>query len=888
MPTGDLTTAAEIRRLFLDFFKEHDHTIVPSSSLVPASDPTLLFTNAGMVQFKEYFLNPDAAPYKRAASVQRCLRVGGKHNDLENVGYTTRHHTFFEMLGNFSFGGYFKKEAIHLAWEFLTKALKLPEEKLHVTVFKQDDEATEIWLQEVGIPKNRFSRLGKAENYWSMGETGPCGPCSEIHFDQGKNVGCKKKNCGVQCDCDRFLEVWNLVFMQFNRDEAGNEKPLPHPCIDTGMGLERVTAVVQGVTNNYHTDLFQSIIAKLATLFKQSYKNGKGELDPSFHVVSDHLRATVFMVADGMVPSNEGRGYVLRRILRRAMRHSRMLGATQPLLYSMVKTIVADMQKAYPELGDKTQTIEECVREEEEQFLETLDRGIKHLDEKLQPLKKSGRKSFPGDVAFHLYETYGFPVDLTEDILRGEGLRLEHKSFDQAFAAHRQKAKGSWKGGVADTHLQAEIESNLRSSGRPTGTGFIGYDQTSCEEAKLVGIYNQAGKPLQKLTTSGEYLLVFDQTPFYAESGGQVGDQGWVRNKNCRGEVKDTFKVLGVHVHRIHLQEGSAALKDSFQLAINEARRGLIARNHTLTHILHATLRETLGEHVRQAGSYLDDKRLTFDFIQPTALTRQQLEAIEKTINERIAANSAVKTENNVDYKKAIERGATAFFAEKYGDRVRVVSIDDYSMELCGGTHVSLTGEIGFSHVRGDRSVAAKTRRIEAVSGPFAIDVVQQELACLNLIAEELGTPTATLDARLHSLLEENKKLKKQLRENANREFDGLLEQMLQQATKHENFKIVSRTLPEASAETLRDYSDRVMDKMKRGIVALGTKTNGRAVVIVKVSKDLTDRYSAAKVVKAISPIIGGGGGGRAEMAQAGGSKPDKLDEALAQIHTFI
>ncbi len=686
----------EIRQLFLDYFARKGHTIVPSSSLVPADDPTLLFTNAGMVQFKKVFLGQEERPYKRAASCQKCVRAGGKHNDLENVGYTARHHTFFEMLGNFSFGDYFKEEAIAYAWEFLTKELELPVERLYVTVYKDDDEAFALWQKIAGLPAERIVRLGEADNFWAMGDTGPCGPCSEIIFDQGPEVGCGRPDCRVGCDCDRYLELWNLVFMQYERDEEGRLSPLPRPCIDTGMGLERITATLQGVKTNFDSDLFAGLMAKISALtglhYGQDQKN-----DVAFRVIADHSRAAAFLIADGVLPSNEGRGYVLRRIIRRAVRFGRSLGLERPFLYETAHVVVEEMGETYPELIRAAQTIEKILVLEEEKFRETLERGLALLEEELKKLAQKGERVIPGEFIFKLYDTYGFPYDIVRDVALERGFSLDMAGFEREMAKQRERSRKAWRGELAKA---PKVFLSLLEKG--LGKEFVGYETTEAEAEVLALARGQ--EEVQALSSGEEGEAVFSKTPFYGEAGGQVGDTGLVLAPGGQAEVVDTYRLGELFVHKLKVKEGVLRKGDPVKLSVFSSRRAAIARHHTATHLLHAALRRLLGDHVHQAGSLVAPDRLRFDFTHFEPLTMEEIFALEDLINARIRDNLPVEVKL-MSYKEAVDQGAMALFGEKYGEKVRVIRIGNFSMELCGGTHVHRTGDIGYFKIIAESSV---------------------------------------------------------------------------------------------------------------------------------------------------------------------------------------
>jgi alanyl-tRNA synthetase len=710
----------ELRTSFLNYFQRHGHQVVKSSSLVPQNDPTLLFTNAGMNQFKDVFLGMEKRPYSRATSSQKCFRVSGKHNDLENVGHTARHHTFFEMLGNFSFGDYFKEEAIAFAWELLVKELGLDKSRLWFTVFRDDDEAFELWRKVAGVPASRIVRMGEKDNFWSMGETGPCGPCSEIIFDQGEKVGCGKPDCRIGCDCDRYLELWNLVFMQYNRDQEGKMTPLPRPSIDTGMGLERITAVMQGVFSNYDTDHFQALIQTIAALAKINDPENQ-RTQASLRVIADHARAIAFLIADGILPANDGRGYVLRRVMRRAARHARLLGFDKPVLYKVCERVAELMGNAYPELLEHKKYTAEVIINEEERFLQTLDNGLRLIRDEISRHKKDQAPwSLPGEVAFRLYDTYGFPLDLTQAIGRDEGFVVDTSGFEREMEKQRERARAAWKGSGAE-----EVESvfkQIRSRG--IKSEFSGYHSLSGQGRVLALICN--GAPCEKASDTGiDFQLIADQTPFYGEVGGQVGDQGIIKGQNFEAMVLDAKRPYDdLVVHHCRLKSGEVKVGDRVELSVDQERREDIARNHSATHLLQAALRKILGEHVQQKGSLVDPDRLRFDFTHFSPLAEKELLEVEKLVNKMVRANSEIQAEN-VSYQKAIQAGAMALFGEKYGETVRMVSMGDFSKELCGGTHCRKTGDIGFFKIVSEGSVAAGVRRIEALTGRGAVEYMQ-------------------------------------------------------------------------------------------------------------------------------------------------------------------
>lgn len=869
-----MKTSAEIRTAFLNYFKEHGHEIVPSSPLVPANDPTLLFTNAGMVQFKDVFLGQDKRSYTRATSSQRCVRAGGKHNDLENVGYTARHHTFFEMLGNFSFGDYFKREAIQFAWEFLTITLNLPADRLWITVYEDDDEAADIWLKEMGVDASRFTRIGdkpggrqyESDNFWSMGDTGPCGPCSEIFYDHGPEVAGGPPGTPEE-DGDRYIEIWNLVFMQYNRDASGNMAPLPKPSVDTGMGLERLAAVLQGVHSNYEIDLFVNLIDAVARL-----TDCKDKANNSLKVIADHIRSCCFMVVDGVVPSNEGRGYVLRRIIRRAIRHGHKLGQREPFFYKLVKPLVNEMGEAYPELAKQQALVEKLLRQEEERFAETLDQGMTILEEAIAGLKG---KEIPGATIFKLYDTYGFPFDLTADIARERGLTLDQAGFDKAMGEQRERAR-STRSFAADYGKPVEIGGQ---------TLFTGYEHL-IDPCTISDIYI-SGEPVESITAGQQGMIVLQQTPFYAESGGQAGDRGRLITGNAEFRVDDTQKQGSAFVHLGELVEGSLSKGDQVEAQVDSARRQATAFNHSATHLLHAALREVLGDHVAQKGSLVDDEKLRFDFSHFEAVTPAQLTAIEAIVNEQIRINNPVDT-RLMSHQDAIASGAMALFGEKYGDEVRVLSMGDFSVELCGGTHVNRTGDIGLFKIISEGGIAAGVRRIEAVTARNALHWVEQSEEQLQTIAGMLKATRDNTRERVQQLLERNRQLEKELEQLKSKLASNQGSDLVSQAEEIAGTKILAARLDGVDVKTLRTTLDQLKDKLGPSAIVLGAVNEGKVSLIAGVSKDRTDQLKAGEMVNAVAQQVGGKGGGRPDMAQAGGSRPEALDAALASVADWV
>ena len=862
--------SAEIRQAFLTFFEEQEHTIVPTSSLVPGNDPTLLFTNAGMVPFKDVFLGRDPRPYVRATSAQRCVRAGGKHNDLDNVGYTARHHTFFEMLGNFSFGDYFKRDAIRFAWVFLTETLGLPKEKLWVTVHVSDDEAERIWKDEIGIDPERFSKLDE-DNFWQMGDTGPCGPSSEIFFDHGPDVWGGPPGSPEE-DGDRYIEIWNLVFMQFDRDAQGTLNPLPKPSIDTGMGLERVAAVMQGVHSNYEIDLFQNLLAAAA--------KATGHPDtatPSLRVIADHIRSCAFLIADGVLPSNEGRGYVLRRIIRRAIRHGHKLGAVEPFFHKLVDALDAEMGDAYPELREARAQIARVLLKEEEQFARTLDHGMGLLNAALAELDG---KVLPGETVFKLYDTYGFPFDLTADVCRERGVTLDEAGFQQALEAQRERARAASQFG-ADYSASIELEGE---------TAFTGYDRLE-DQAKVTALVDSEGNELAALEAGQKGVVVLDRTPFYGESGGQVGDTGYLYVDGGRFQVTDTQKQSGHHLHQGIMVKGSLSVGASVRGEVDASLRTATIRNHSATHLLHKALRMVLGDHVQQKGSLVNAERLRFDFSHFEPMTAEQLAEVERLVNEQILANAPTKIEQmSLDQAKA--KGAAALFEAKYAENVRVLTIgtDDFSIELCGGTHVSRSGDIGCCHIISEVGIASGVRRIEAITGQNALRYFRDQEASLGRLGERLKTKPEQVEARVESLVERNRSLEKELEQLKAKLVSAAGSDMLSQAQEIQGVKLLATQLEGVSGKDLRGVLDQLKNKLGSGVIILGVAdaAAGKVSLIAGVTQDLTDRVKAGELVNHVASQVGGKGGGRADMAQAGGSQPDALPGALNSVPVWL
>jgi alanyl-tRNA synthetase len=869
---------SDIRKLFLKYFEDNGHTIVPSSSLVPKDDPTLLFTNSGMVQFKNLFLGREDRGYTRAASSQKCVRAGGKHNDLENVGFTARHHTFFEMLGNFSFGDYFKRESIFWGWDFLTTRMQIPKDRLWITIYEKDDEAFEIWNKEIGVPAERIVRMGMESNFWMMGETGPCGPCSEILYDQGPSVGCGRPDCSVLCDCDRHLEIWNHVFTQFDRDRAGNFHPLPKPNIDTGMGLERLAAVVQNKTTNYDTDLFFPIIRAIEKISGRTY-GADADNDISIRVIADHSRAVTFLIGDGVLPSNEGRGYVLRRILRRAARHGKLLGLDRPFLNEIVPVVIEEMKDTYYDIADKEAFVRKVIINEEQRFSETLDTGLRILSEEVSALKQAGRNVVPGDVVFRLYDTFGFPVDLTADIVKKDDLTIDQEGFDKAMEAQREKARESWKG----SGEQAVAETYQRLSLKGISTVFAGYEGVTEARSRVAAILKQ-DRETDSLSEGDNAELFIEHTPFYGETGGQVGDTGVIEADGFLFEVWDTQRPLDDLISHIgKVKKGSIRTGDSIILRVDPQVRRATEAHHSGTHVLNAALRKILGDHVKQSGSLVTPERLRFDFTHFSKIDEEELRKIEETANQYILNNEPVVT-RILAREEAMKTGAQAVFDEKYGAEVRLVQMGDFSKELCGGTHVTRTGEIGLIKIVGESSVAAGVRRIEALTGKAALNYMQQLDGELKKTASLLRTSPLEVSERVDKTLRHQRDLEKEIETLKAKLAAKDSADILARVREVNGIKVLASTVETPDAKTLRDFGDKVRDKIRSGIVLLGSRAGEKAMLLCLVTKDLVNKYDAGKIVREIAPIVGGSGGGRPDMAQAGGSKPENLDQALGRF----
>jgi len=856
-------TTSELRQAFLDFFEDRGHEIVPSSSLVPGNDPTLLFTNAGMVQFKDVLLGQESRKTLRAVTSQRCVRAGGKHNDLENVGYTARHHTFFEMMGNFSFGDYFKHDAIHYAWEFVTEVLGIPPERLWCTVYEQDDEAADIWLKDIGIDFKRFTRLGEKDNFWTMGETGPCGPCSEIFYDHGPDVPGGPPGSPDE-DGDRYVEIWNLVFMQFDRDGSGQLTPLPKPSVDTGMGLERVAAVMQGVHSNYETDLFANLIQAV-----MKATNTKDSTDKSLCVIADHIRACSFLITDGVLPGNEKRSYVLRRIIRRAIRHGYMLGMEKPFFHKLVRPLESEMGEAYPELSSQREHIERVLLQEEKRFAETLSQGMKILESVIEERPEDGVVS--GETVFKLYDTFGFPKDLTADFLRERGLSIDETGFEKHMAVQRQRARDQSRFsvyGAATPSLEEKTE-------------FVGYD-TLESSGTVIALFSE-GIPVQSLESGATGAVVLDKTPFYAESGGQVGDAGLLSSGSSAFRVEDSIKFGHSYGHLGAVEDGRIEIGDVLKATVDDKRRAAITLNHSATHLLHAALRTVLGNHVQQKGSLVASDRLRFDFSHNGVVGSNELHVIETLVNEQIRLNSSAETKE-MRYKDAITSGAIAFFGDKYAEDVRVLKLGDFSTELCGGTHVGRAGDIGLFKITSESGIASGVRRVEAVTGAGALEWVDSGETLLSNVSELVKGGRGELTEKVAQLMDRNRSLEREVQALKGKLASGGARDLISEAIDVDGIKVIAARIDGADSRTLREVADKLRDQLGSGVVVLGAVEGDKVRLVAGVSKDLTDSLKAGHLIGPVAKCVGGKGGGRPDFAQAGGTLPDKLDEALALV----
>ncbi len=885
---------ADIRARFLKFFESHGHTVVESSSLVPHNDPTLLFTNAGMVQFKDVFLGKDKRPYNRAVSVQKCVRAGGKHNDLENVGFTARHHTFFEMLGNFSFGDYFKEDAIRLAWAFITEELKLPKDRLYVTCFRDDDEAAALWREKVGVAPERIFRFDEKDNFWSMGDTGPCGPCTEIFVDRGSKYSCGKPTCTVGCDCDRFMEIWNLVFMQYDRNAEGKLTPLPKPSVDTGMGLERVASVLQNAETNYEIDTFLSILERIAQLVGAVYRPEAQDNFP-YRVIADHARATTFLIADGILPANEGRGYVLRRIIRRAIRFGKKIGLDKPFLFKVCGFVIDQMGDAYPDIRGKRAFIERAVQAEEEQFFRTLERGLSLLDEEIAQLGKG--KVLSGEVAFKLYDTFGFPIDLTRIIGAEKGVTIDEPAFETAMQRQKTQSRQNWKGS-GDANVENFFqEINLELNEKGLSVQFTGYNEMHGTGRCLAIIQDTAGEKVRcesAMANPGSKLLaVFDRTPFYGESGGQVGDRGRVHGGDFEGEVIDVQRPMdGLIVVHIKALKGILQVGETYAQETNTYVRQLTARNHTATHMLHWALREVLGDHVKQAGSLVTPDLLRFDFAHFNALTEAEIEKVESLINERIFTNQKI-SKSEMAKEEAVAAGAIAFFGEKYGDRVRVVKVGNFSTELCGGTHVDETSEINLFKVVSEASIAAGVRRIVAYTSQAAFDHLKsRDLETKVVRAKLKAASLEDVEAKIEKLLQGERELKRQLEKFRSQHLAQQIDAIIAAAPLVKDTRVVTFQCPEddQGVKTLRELCDQLLGKVSNTVLVLGMsqEASKKAYVLVAKGKQAPTQFQSHQVLQTLAPLINGKGGGKADLAQAGGDRLEGVSQALDKARELL
>jgi alanyl-tRNA synthetase len=884
-----MITGNDIRKSFLDYFVKHGHTVVKSSSLVPEKDPTLLFTNAGMVQFKNVFLGQERRPYVRAASAQKCLRISGKHNDLEAVGRDTYHHTFFEMLGNWSFGDYYKAEAIEWAWELLTREWGLPKDKLYSTVYLDDEDAEKLWLKIAALPAERIMRFGAKENFWEMGETGPCGPCSEIHLDRGPEACDMKGEPGHECrvngDCARYIELWNLVFIQYNRKDNRELEDLPSKHVDTGMGLERITAVLQKVLSNYDIDYMRDLTATTERLTGKKYGTDS-TADISFRVIDDHARAVSFLIADGVMPSNEGRGYVLRRLLRRAARHGRLIGLKEPFLHEVAKTVAIVMGDAYPELRAEEQRIREVIRTEEERFGETLDRGLILLEEATAKLKTEKTKTLPGEVAFRLYDTYGFPLDLTEDILRAENIDVDQAGFEKLMEEQRNRGREA-RVVTLNIYDQIGISDAVQLVSRADQVCFVGYDRLQAESTVLAIFSDGSGKP--EAVEGEEIDLLTAETPFYGESGGQVGDRGTITT--ARGDLMEVIDTQHptpqLTSHRGKVIKGRVQVGDKVQLVVDRKHRQKTMLNHSATHILHSVLRRELGQHVRQAGSLVSPERLRFDFSHTGTIPDEKLALIESEVNEHIREDAAVSIQE-VNYDEAIRHGALAFFGDKYGDRVRVVKIGDFSTELCGGTHVRASGEIGLFKLHFEGGIAAGVRRVEAFTGEGALDLIQTYEQRLKEIGDLIRAGADDAVDKIKKLLDRQKELEKEIEKLRSQFEKDQIPALLAKKQSINGINLLITQVESVNGKQLREIADQLTEKLGSGVIVLASAGDANVTLVASVTKELTKRYHAGNIIKELASMVGGGGGGRPDFAQAGGKEPAKIDAALKRAEELI
>lgn len=872
--------AQQIRETFLDFFSKKNHRIIKSSSLLPKDDPTILFTNAGMNQFKNVFLGLEKRNYKRAASVQKCMRVSGKHNDLEQVGKTNKHHTFFEMLGNFSFGDYFKKEACEFAWELVTEVFKLKKEKIYITIYEEDEEAFRIWNENVGILSNRIFRFGKEENYWAMGDTGPCGPCSEIHYDLDSGIEEGDPYTLIEKGSDRFSELWNLVFMEYDHDEKGNLHPLPSPSIDTGMGLERTAAALQDKKSNFHTDLFMPLIEKISDICRREYPS-QDEGDISIRIIADHLRAVSFLIADGIMPSNEGRGYVLRRLIRRAFRHGNLLGIERPFLYKLVGEVSDIMKDAYPELVTYANFVSRICLSEEERFSLTLSSGLRTFNQYIEETEKAGKRVLPGSKIFKLYDTFGFPLDLSQELAREKHMTVDEQGFARELEKQRLRARRSWRGDVRQKEKKIyEKMKNLR-------VHYVGYEKDQVPEAEVLAILKN-GKQASEFKEGEEGEVILDQTPFYAEAGGQIGDSGLLKNPHFSALVENAFfPIPEIIAHQVKVISGGLKVGDKVEATIDSSRRRAISNNHTATHLLHASLRQILGDHVKQAGSLVSTTRLRFDFTHFSPLTKEEIQKIERLVNEKIAENIKVETRITT-LEEGLKEGAMAIFEEKYGENVRMVRIGDFSKELCGGVHVPSTGQVGLFKIISESSIAAGMRRVEAITGEEALTYIQEMENLFSDIQKALNTSRKEILNQIEKLKDSAKEMERENKILRQKLVQQKYQKEKEEIRKVKGISVLTQKVEGLNNTEIRELADTLRQRVGTGVVILGAASKEKVFLVTAVTKDLVERIKADELIKEIAPIIGGGGGGRPDFAQAGGTKPEQLDQALERSYSIV
>lgn len=872
-----MTSSNQIREAFLRYFEHNGHKIVPSSSLIPFNDPTLLFTNAGMNQFKDIFLGNENRPYRRAASSQKCMRVSGKHNDFKDVGHSHRHHTFFEMLGNFSFGDYFKQEAIHCAWELLIKNYGLDPRKLWVTVYRDDDDAWDIWHKQEGIPEDRILRLGEADNFWVMGDTGPCGPCSELHYDFGRSPLVDHGECDLTCSCGRWVEVWNLVFMQYNRDSSGAMNPLPSPSIDTGMGLERITTILQNKDSNYDTDLFRPLLDEIAAVSGTDYGTDPND-DISMRIIADHARAAAFVVGDGQYPGNDKRGYVLRKIMRRAMVHGKRLGVDEPFIYRIAGSVVALMQSAYPEILQARETIARVIKQEEDSFAGTLGDGLRDFNERAKKLKAAGSRTLPGEDAFFLYDTRGLPLEIIEDLAQENGLVVDEAGFAEAFEIQRERSRQNYHSGK----VREEVSPALFDG----KTSFVGYAIEGSMSAFVRAILVN-GERSESIQSGQQGELVLDATPFYAEAGGQVGDTGYLARGNARARVLDTIYRGTTITHIVQMETGSLRVGDEVEATVDLDKRRLTMKNHTATHLLQAALRKVLGPHIKQAGSLVTPDRLRFDFSHYAPLTKAEIQKIEDLVNEQIWRDARVET-TVMDLDNAMKSGAMALFGEKYQEKVRVVEIPGFSKELCGGTHVPAAGTIGLFKITGEGGIAAGIRRIEAVTGPASLARFRSDEQILDNVQNENKVARQEIPALIEKLQGQVRDLQHQILDIKAQSVRASIDSILARTREIHGIKVLADTVPSTDRASLRNFADELKQKLGSGVVILGTPQDGKVALVVMVTSDICGRIPAGSIIKLIAPLVGGAGGGKPELAEAGGKDSSKLADAIEQSYSVV